>query len=136
MKKFAFLGLALASAISLGGCAVAVHSEPYPYPPVVVGGPDVVVLDYWFDGSVYYYYDADLGLYFFYDGFGVRQYCGRGWLPHGDWHRHDGGWRGDAGWGRGHEGGRFPGEGGHRGGEGGGHFPGGGHGGHGGRHFE
>jgi hypothetical protein len=136
-----FLGLAALSlsAVLLSGCAATVYSRPYePYPPVVVAGPDeVVVMDYWYDGSVYYYYDTDLGIYFWYNGFGVREYCGRGWFPHTDWLRHDGGWSHDAGWGRGHDGGaRFPGEG-HRGGNGGrgpgnGGRPGGhpGHGGH------
>jgi hypothetical protein len=127
MKKSILLGLSLTAVLATSGCAVAVHSQPYyPYPPVVVvGAPDVVVLDYWYDGSVYYYFDADLGFYFWYDGFGVRQYCGRGWLPNAGWHRHDGGWSHDAGWGRGHDGGaRFPGEG-HGRGNGGGRGDGG-----------
>lgn len=123
MKKTILLGLSLLAVLASSGCAVAVRSEPF-YPPVVVAGPDVVVMDYWFDGSAYYYYDGGVGLYFFYDGFGVRHWCGRGWAPRGEWRRHDGGWRGDAGWGRGREGGRFPGEGGRRGPVG---HPGGGH---------
>lgn len=87
----------------LSGCAGTyyVHES---YPPVpVVGGDATVVLDqgssvtvvdidYWYDGTRYYYRDTSVGLYFYWSG-GSRVWCDRGWVPSRGWHRHDGHYR-------------------------------------------
>ena len=82
MKRFAFLVLIAASIVTIGGCAVGV-------------GPGIGYSGYGYNGAYNYYWDAGLGVYFYYDGYGVRHFTQPGWAPPTN------GWRNDGSWGRG-----------------------------------
>ncbi|MCA9805142.1 MAG: hypothetical protein KC777_24400 [Cyanobacteria bacterium HKST-UBA02] len=98
MKNLRLLLGACLAVLCLSGCAgrfvVGGPVGPGPVGPVVT----VDVIDYWYDGYRYYYWDGDTGLYFWWSS-GTRYYCNRGWAPRPVWHRHDHYWRDqDRGW--------------------------------------
>ena len=98
MTRILTAGILCLAALSTAGCVTSGHivvrgSVP---PPVVVSDPVVIVddvdVDYWYDGSRYYYLESGTGLYFYWVN-GARFYCNRGWYPTPAWHHHDRYWR-------------------------------------------